>query len=143
MSPRPTKPSSILIAVQSELIISSALHSPCCEWAVQPPSGHNPKPRSCYDAFLTRLPLHLATSVKLALQKCPKHPTLPCPPRCSMLQKFHQKKNSLLSDSSESDLERALGEYRCEHYRHLLARYVIVLLKQKYKTVTAGSACGS
>lgn len=51
MSHRPTKPSSILIAAQSELIISSALHSPCCEWAVQPPSDHNPEPRSCDDAF--------------------------------------------------------------------------------------------
>lgn len=107
MSHRPTKPSSILIAVQSELIILSALHSPRCEWAVQPPSGHNPKPRSCYDAFLTRLPLHPATSVKLALQKCPKSLPLQTPHTAlhtKVLQKFHQKKNNALLDSSECEI---------------------------------------
>lgn len=46
-----TKTSSILIAAQRELIISSALQSQSCEWLVQPSSDRRPTTWSGGDAF--------------------------------------------------------------------------------------------
>lgn len=62
---RPTKPSSILIAAQRELIISSALQSQSREWVVQPSNDHNPKTWRYGAALPLPLPLSLSLSLHL------------------------------------------------------------------------------